>query len=36
VSHGQDAYLAFVHEEDERVREAGKQGPPDLEVRIYA
>ena len=34
VGYGQDAHLVFPDEEDERVREAGEQGPPDLEGRV--
>ena len=35
VGHRQHADLVFLHEEDERIGEAGKQCPPDLEVRVY-
>jgi hypothetical protein len=35
VGHGQDAHLLLPHEEDKRVREAGKQSPPNLKSRVY-
>jgi hypothetical protein len=35
VRYGQDAHLIFPDEKDERVREAGEQGPPDLKARVH-
>jgi hypothetical protein len=34
VGYGQDAHFVFPDEEDERVREAGEKGPPNLEGRV--
>jgi hypothetical protein len=34
VGYGEDAHLVISDEEHERVREAGEQGPPDLEGRV--